>query len=186
MQIQDYKMQALLIVALIVPIPQPVVAQSVHRAKAQMIVGQNIQVSKSFADLAHYENLAVGDPKDSRRLITCSMVFPNERTLSTFQFCYASFDSGNTWTPTLKLTEGRVNGDPTIAYGHPDNVYVVSLMSKDLDKPKDPDPDAPNEVAKTVGYSSNDGGRTWSESSRFQFIDRPFIAIDPPNSRDAG
>ena len=151
-----------------------------------MIVGQNIQVSKAFPDLAHYENLAVADPKDSRRLITCSMVYRNERALSTFQFCYASFDSGNTWAPTLKVVEGRGNGDPTIAYGHSDNVYVVSLMSKDLDKPKEPDPDAPRDVAKTVVYRSNDGGRSWSESSRFQFIDRPFIDTDKTNGRYAG
>lgn len=153
-------------------------AQSVHRDQVEIIAGPDVQVSQAFPDLPHYENLAIGHPDISGRLTTCSMAFPKDAGKLSLQHCYVTFDGGQTWTPSLEVVEGRVNGDPTIVYGTGDDVYVVALVISDLDEPRDEDPDSPRDDARTVVYKSTDGGRTFSEVSRFQFIDREFILRD--------
>jgi hypothetical protein len=119
-------------------------------------------------------------------MITCSMVYPPDVRKLAFQYCYVTFDGGRTWEPTLKVTEGRVNGDPTALYGRGDDVFVVALVIKDLDTPRDPDPEAPRDEARTVVYKSSDGGRTWGESTRFQFIDREFLLMDKTGGKHDG
>jgi hypothetical protein len=161
-------------------------AQSVYREKVRIMRGPTVQVSSAFSQVPQYENLAVGDPEHAGRLITCSMVFPDEIGTLCHQYCYVSFDGGKTWDPSLRVTEGKVNGDPTAVYAHGDTVYVVALVIKDLDAPKDPEPGSPEDEAKTVVYKSTDGGRTWAESGRFQFIDREYIDIDRTNGKYAG
>lgn len=161
-------------------------AQSVHRAKAPIVAGPDVHVSGAFADLPHYENLAIGDPDHPGRMITCSMVYAPDPGTPIWQYCYVTFDGGRTWEPSLKVTEGKVNGDPTAVYGAGDDLYVVALVIKDLDTPRDPDPEAPRDEAKTVVYKSSDGGRTFAELSRFQFIDREFIMMDQTGGKYDG
>lgn len=184
------RMETVVLVALVVvavtALSQPVRAQSIHRAAAEIEVGPTVHVTHSYPGRAHNENLAAGDPRNPGRLITCSMVSSNEIGKVCDQNCYVSFDGGATWAPSLEVTEGLVNGDPTAAYGLGDDLYVVALVIKELDKPKDPDPDAPKDEAKTVVYKSGDGGHTWEESSRFEFIDREFIAVDTTGGEYSG
>ena len=161
-------------------------AQSVHRAQVAIVAGPNVHVSGATAATAHYENLAVGDPNHLGRMISCSMVYPKDSGKLALQHCYVTFDAGKTWDPTLKITEGRVNGDPTAVYGAGDDVYVVALVIKDLDTPKDPDPDVPHDLTRTVVYKSADGGKTWAEASRFQFIDREFVLRDSTGGKYDG
>src|SRR5437868_7053180 len=92
-------------------------AQSVHRAKIQIDAGPTVQVSKAFANMPHYENLAVGDPDHPGRLMTCAMAFPEEVGQYCYQHCYVSFDSGKTWDATLRANEGWSSADPTSIYG---------------------------------------------------------------------
>lgn len=160
-------------------------AQSVIRAKAQIVVGPTVHVSKALSELPHYENLAAGDPEHPGRLITCSMVHANELGKLTWQQCYRSSDGGRTWEPSLRVSEARVNGDPTVVYGRDDDVYVVALVN-DLDIRTDSSPDATRDALKTIVYKSTDAGRTWKELSRFQFVDREFIAIDKTNGKYDG
>lgn len=161
-------------------------AQSVHRAKAPIVAGPDVHVSKPFANLPHYENLAIGDPDHPGRMITCSMVYPPDPGKMAVQYCYVTFDGGKTWEPSLQVTEGMVNGDPTAVYGAGDDVYVVALVIKPLDEPIEPGSDAPRDEAKTVVFKSSDGGRTWAETGRFQFIDREFIMIDQTGGKYDG
>jgi hypothetical protein len=177
---------SLLIAALLITSTQLIHAQSVTRDKAQIVVGPTVQVSKALSQLPHYENLAAGDPGHPGRLITCSMVYANEVGKLIWEQCYLSSDGGKTWEPSLRVSEGHVNGDPTVIYGRNEEVYVVALVSKDPDKPRDPSPDAPRFDMKTVIYKSADGGRKWEELSRFQFIDREYIAIDKTNGKYDG
>lgn len=185
-QISNLTPPALLIGALLTLATQPAFAQSIHRAKAQITIGPTVQVSKAFFDSPHYENLAAGDAAHPGRLITCSMVDPQERARLWYQYCYVSFDGGESWEPTLKVAEGWLAADPIAVYGHGDILYAVALVIKVLDKPKDSDPDVPGAERKTVVYKSGDGGRTWNESGRFQFIDREFIGIDLTNGKYDG
>ena len=161
-------------------------AQTVRRAKVGIVAGPTVQVSKAFAELPHYENLAVGDPGHPGRLITCAMVYPRDIGTLCHQYCYTSLDGGKSWAPSLKVTEGTVNGDPTSVFAGGDTAYTVALVIKPLDTPKDPDPTAPRDEAKTVVYKSADGGRTWAESGRFQFIDREYIDVDRTTGKYAG
>ena len=180
---------ALLIGALVGFVVQPAAAQSVHRTKVQIVAGTTVQVSKAFPSLTHGENLAAGDLEHTGRLITCSMVFPDDgyRAFVIYQNCYASFDSGKTWEAVLKLTEGWGDQDPVATYGRGDDVYVVTLVSREPDKPKDPDPDAPRaHDDDTVVYKSTDGGHTWREASRLDPIDREFINVDTTNGKYTG
>ncbi len=165
---------------------RPAVGQTIHREKVRIVAGPTVQVSKAFAEVPHYENLAVGDPGHPGRLITCAMVYPRDIGTLCHQYCYVSEDGGKSWAPSLKVTEGMVNGDPTSVYAGGDVVFTVALVLKPLDTPKDPDPTAPQDEAKTVVYKSTDGGRTWAESGRFQFIDREYIDVDRTGGKYAG
>jgi hypothetical protein len=162
-------------------------AQSVHREKIKIEPGPTIHVSKAQADLFHGENLAAGDLMHPGRLITCDMDFP-PTNLDKYmdQNCYVSFDSGKTWENTLRITKGSGNGDPVESYGLGDDVYVVALELRTEHKVKDDDPDAPRNDANTVIYKSTDGGHTWQESSRFEFIDREFVNVDTTDGKYRG
>jgi hypothetical protein len=163
----------------------PVSAQTVHHEKLKIEVGPTVQVSKALANAAHNENLAAGDPRHPGRLITCSMVTDDDVEKMCSQNCYTSFDSGKTWQPSLQVTQGMVNGDPTEVYGRGDNVYVVALVREKTDQTIDAE-DYHDLIDHTVLFKSTDGGRTFAEASRFQFIDREFVQIDNTNGKYAG
>jgi BNR/Asp-box repeat len=167
----------LITITLFALVAQPVIAQSVNRQKVQIVAGSTVQVSKAFANLPHYENLAAGDPKHLGRLITCSMTYPRELGKLNYHQCYVSFDGGKTWDPTLKVSEGYVNSDPAVIYGYGDDVYEVALVVSTVSD-ESGEPNAPTDDSKTVVFKSSDGGRTWSETARFKLIDREYIGMD--------
>jgi hypothetical protein len=156
-------------------VAQSLPAQSVRRAKVEISTGATVQVSKAFSDLAHYESLAAGDPSHPGRLVTCSMVSATEAEKLYYQYCYSSFDNGKTWEPTLKINEGWSTGDPAVAYGRGNDVFVVAL-SVNADRAE----------SRTMVFKSTDGGHTWSEPARFPFIDREFISVDKTGGRYDG
>jgi hypothetical protein len=168
----------------------PAAAQTIRRQKAPVTVGPVVHVTKAYGNLAHYESLAAGDPDRPGRMMTCSTVFPNNVLKSSiYQYCYASFDGGKTWETTLKLEEGSMNGDPAIAYGRGDTVYVVALWMKS--GPEKPDTERNEDMyadsmRRTVVYRSIDGGRTFPTRSEFELIDREYINVDRTNGRYGG
>src|SRR5712672_2957803 len=108
-------------------------AQSVHRARAGIEIGPTVQVSKAFASMPHYENLSAGDPEHPGRLMVCSMVYLGQTGQAYSSYCYASFDDGKTWNPTLKVSERQgLVSDPMVAYGLKDDVYMVAVDVKDF------------------------------------------------------
>jgi hypothetical protein len=157
-------------------------AQSVRRAKAAIDVGPSVHVSKKGPQVGHYENLAAGDPDHPGRLITCAMVYPKDdfRSFMFQQHCYVTFDGGKTWDQTLKIYERWSTGDPTEAYGLGDDVYVSYLNVGETDELADPNA-PPKRDASTIIVKSRDGGRTWTDTARFEFIDRQFLAVDRTN-----
>ena len=138
------------------------------------VVGPNVQISKQFANLPHYENLAAGDPVHPGRLLACSGVVYQDRATSGPR-CYGSFDNGATWTSTLEADLGRAVGDPTMAYGRGDTVYFTNIV-----RPKE------NLDANIGVYRSVDGGRTWKKMGLFPFVDRQTLVVDRTNGKYAG
>jgi hypothetical protein len=177
---------ALLCVAASAALAGSAAAQSVHRQKIQITAGPTVHVSAAVPNLPHYESLSVGDPDHAGRLISCVSVIPGIVERYSDQNCYVSSDSGKTWDPSLKITQGWMNADPTAAYGLNDDVYVVVLAADSFNMVKNPDPDMPSRHTETAIYKSTDGGRTWNKSSSFEFIDREFIVVDKTNGKYSG
>src|ERR1051325_996052 len=143
-------------------------------------VGPNVQISHGFPRLAHYEPLAAGDPDHSGRMLACSEVEHMDHAARS-QHCYASFDNGKTWSAVLELDEGPLTGDPTVTYGRGDTAYVIALSVPTQLTPRDS-----TLKSLTVVYRSADGGRTWSKTASFPFIDREYVIVDKTNSKYAG
>jgi hypothetical protein len=156
--------------AALVALPSILVAQEGARVAAPITVGANVQVSASFARRPHNEVTAAADPVHPGRMMACAMAYYEDRHL-TAQHCYTSMDGASHWQPTLVIDSATVAGDPTIAYGFGDTVYAASLVN-------------PLTIPRFTGeyrthfYRSLDGGRTWSQSSDYRFIDREYIAVD--------
>lgn len=151
----------------------PVVVLSDSGAVAQGVeaigVGRNVHVSASFDEIPHAEVIAAADLLDPSRLLACSMTSDGARSLFG-QHCYASFDAGTSWEPTLVLDEPGITGDPTAAWSRGDTAFVVALHHPEAIPPVD--------EYRTHVYRSTDGGRTWTRVSDFLFIDREYVAID--------
>lgn len=173
--------------ALVLLAAQTADAQSVYRQKIRIAVGPTVHVSKAYANIAHQETLAAGDLAHPGRLTSCSGVFREARRKFIDEYCYTSFDSGKTWNPTLRVTEGWGDQDPAIAYGLGDDVYAVSLVDRSPDRviPEDPD-HPPHHDSNTIVFKSTDGGHTWHEASRFATIDREYVAIDRTKGKYSG
>src|SRR5436305_5882486 len=136
-------------------------------------VGPNVQVSKPFSKLAHYENLAAGDPAHLGRLLVCSTV-AHQDLASQGYHCYASFDDGKSWATALDFDKGPRNSDPAATYGRGDTVIVVNEYTPGTDQNR-------MEI-----YRSPDGGKRWELSSTFPWIDRQAVVVDKTNGRYAG
>jgi len=156
----------------------PAAAQSVHRQHADIRVGENVHISKARGNLVHYENLAAGDLGHAGRFISCINVYPRGGVVGFEQQCYDTFD-GKTWGPSLRIAAGTGNGDPTVAYGRGDTVYVVSLVLGDTAQPD-------STKSRTRSYRSPDGGHTWEQGGDFAFIDREFVSVDRTGGQYAG
>ena len=164
----------------------PTLAQDAYRAQVTIVPGPTVHVSAATPNLPHYENMSAGDPVHPGRLMSCSMVWPTQVRTFIDQYCYASFDDGTTWKPTLKLTAWG-NQDPALAYGLGNDVYVASLVDTNPDSIQPPDPNAPpRHHSFTVIYKSTDGGHTFKETSRFQQIDREAISVDTTRGKYSG
>jgi hypothetical protein len=167
-----------ILVALAAPAVQ---AQSAGRpnqdlASGRLIsVGPNVQVSKPFPMLGHYENVAAGDPSHPGRLLVCSTV-AHQDLASQGNHCYVSFDNGKTWTTVLELDLGRRNSDPYVTYGRGDTAFVVSEYM----------PGPTRAHGRDDIYRSVDGGKRWERAASLPLFDRESIVVDKTNSRYAG
>src|ERR1043166_2761398 len=148
-------------------------ARTSQPSSSAIVVGPNVQVSKSFSKLAHYENLAAGDPDHAGRLLACATV-AHEDMASQGYHCYVSFDGGKAWSSVLEFDEGPRNSDPAMTYGRGDTVFVVNEYTP-----------GGNQSRMEI-YRSADGGKTWSRSATFPWIDRQAVVVDKTDGRYAG
>lgn len=136
-------------------------------ARAQITVGQNVQVTAALSRQPHFEMLMAADPAHPGRLMACSMVLPTDHRNSE-TVTYISLDAGASWQLALRLggDGGRESWDPDCLYGLEGVAYSLSEGMDSTDG-------AYLRIDRSI-----DGGRTWSSSRRVKHFERTFAAID--------
>src|SRR6266404_2414910 len=131
--------------------------------KAQVTVGPNVQVSRSNATVPHYELIAASDPADARKMVVCSMIYPDSG--GSFTLVYVSHDGGASWSETLRKSD-LVNADPACAFGPGGTAHFITLVS-----------------GQTFAFRSSDSGLTWSSPLQLvPHLDRPYVVVDNNNA----
>jgi hypothetical protein len=144
-----------------------------------ILVGRNVQVSKTRAGQTHYEIQLSADPKDATHLLGCSMVHsenPGEQYPSRNSVvAYTSFDGGATWQDTFEL-KGGVNTweDPACILGDGGAAYLAGLGWDGVSR------------AERPLYRPLDGGRSWTAATEWQFGDREYITLDASGGKYSG
>lgn len=127
--------------------------------KAQVIVGPNVQVSRPNATVPHYELIAASDPTDARKMLVCSMAYPD--TGGSFTLVYVSHDGGASWTETLRKSD-LVTADPACGFGPGGTVHFITLGG-----------------GHAFAFQSSDGGLTWSSALQLvPHLDREYVVVD--------
>jgi hypothetical protein len=115
-------------------------------ATTRIIVEPNVLVSTD-GDVPHVETALAVNPRDSKNLIGCAIVYGSQRTMTCKT--YASKDGGNTWLDhAFAERADYISADPQIAFG-PDGTAYFLMMS--IGK------------GRSVNhfFTSADGGMTW-------------------------
>ncbi|HKY41513.1 MAG TPA: sialidase family protein [Pyrinomonadaceae bacterium] len=133
-----------------------------------IVVGPNVQVSKAFAGKPHNETHLATNPRDPLNLLGGSMVWQQETNTQTV-IAYASFDGGETWSPTLELKDGRFHTDPAAAFDAQGNAYFLQITHVSGEG---------ETKYYTYVHRSKDGGRSWLEPTIIPMMDRHYLAID--------
>lgn len=146
----------------------PATAQSPQESAGAMHPGTSVQVSKDLPNEPHGETEIASDPQDASRLVACSMLFPNDSPTSEVA-TYVSADGGKSWNLALRTKgqDGHESWDPDCRFG-PNHVLYSLSEGSGLDYP-----DSYNRLDR-----SNDEGKTWQTSTRFEHGERSFIVVD--------
>lgn len=167
------------------PKKEPTAAQIMARTSTQIVkivVGPNVQVSKSMATIPHRETVIDADPSNSARLFISAIAKLPDSTHPGI-VGYRSEDGGKNWSLAFERRPDRKEetlSDPALAFG-PDGILYFVFMSY-----TDEDSEAwgtrlGTELAKgsLLFFRSPDGGKTWqAASTNRRFTDRPWLAVD--------
>jgi BNR/Asp-box repeat len=133
-----------------------------------IVVGPNVQVSKAFTGKPHNETHVAANPRNPLNLLGGSMVWMQDTNTETV-IAYASFDGGETWSPTLKFDDGRYHSDPAAAFDAQGNAYFLQITHISGEG---------ETKYYTYVHRSKDGGRTWLEPTIIPMLDRHYLVID--------
>jgi BNR/Asp-box repeat len=133
-----------------------------------ILVGPNVQVSKAFGHRPHGETHVATNPVNPLNLLGGSMVWMQESNTETV-IAYASFDGGQTWSPTLKFDDGYYHSDPAAAFDGQGNAYFLQITAKMGEG---------ETKYYTYVHRSRDGGRSWLEPTIIPMLDRQYPAVD--------
>jgi hypothetical protein len=143
-------------------------ASRANKPASSVVVGPNVQVSKAFAGVTHNETHVATNPRNPLNLLGGSMVWMPETNTETV-IAYASFDSGTTWTPTLKFDDGHFHSDPVAAFDAQGNAYFLQITTISGEG---------ETKYYTYVHRSKDGGKSWLEPTIIPMLDRQYLAVD--------
>lgn len=149
--------------------------------RMEVVVGPNVLVSKSHADVPHIATVLAADPKDPQRLLAGTILLSGSLAPKYHVVVYTSTDGGGTWTASLEH-QGAV--DPALAFGPNGAAYFICTDSTSTSEQL---------VEPTGGYvfHSVDGGSRWEQGVPLRFpaysgFDRPWVTADCTGGRFNG
>ena len=159
-----------------------------HAQAARIVVGPNVHVSASQADLVQNEVLVSASPKDPNVLITCALAGATNMvlrpgspsTLGDRGSLFVSTDRGRNWRPAGATATDSVAGDNHCIIGSDGRMHFVSMISWIAA----PTAGSPSPFrSRIVVRSSGDSGRTWQEArvDPPPVVDRQYLLVDDTN-----
>jgi hypothetical protein len=153
----------------------------------EILVGENVHVSKPHNNLAFTECIITAHPNRAKRLFASSLYWRHDDSTSIVG--YLSDDGGTTWTTSLELVSDQVKKerllDQTAVFGPDGDLYFVHMR---LDDAK-----AGPESLGRQGAGALDwlclaaGAATWESRGRIPLhIDRPWLAVDQTTGPNRG
>ena len=138
-----------------------------HPAEPSIVVGQNIQASKSFAGDPHSEIHVATNPRNPLNLVGGAMVWNQKKNMMTV-IAYTSFDGGQSWTPTLTFDDNYFHSDPAAGFSPDGTAFFLQITNTSEREPK----------YFTHIYRSKDGGKSWLAPTVLDMYDRHYIAFN--------
>jgi len=138
-------------------------------------IDQSVLVSTAHAYLNHSEVIIAADPSNSKHLLACSMVVPEQPFTDLFRnVAYVSFDDGANWSAELEFGGELWSADPSCAFGPNGRAYYSALVFDSV---------SGGWKGKTVLYGSPEAGKTWSMLATLPQGDREFLTVDNLKNR---
>ncbi len=150
---------------------------AVSDAQCEIIVGENVLVSKQQTPNAFWECVSAADPLDPDQLYAAAI---HRRNPECDIIVFVSSDGGASWEigATLRCPNERQFFDPALAAAPNGIAYLVHM---------DTSIKAARSDSKIVFFATADGGRTWGKENAFdQFVDRPWLAVDNRSEQHRG
>src|SRR5262245_21775650 len=92
------------------------------QVQSPYIVEHEVQISRAFADVQHYETQIAADPRDAAHLLAAAYVVNGDGSVD--NVFYVSFDRGAAWTRTLHVAVGT---DPAVAIGRDGTAFAATI-----------------------------------------------------------
>jgi hypothetical protein len=136
----------------------------------------NIQVTHDTSlNNARSESTVAINPNNGQQIVAASKKFSNIQNYDFTTAIEYSGDGGQTWQESAALVipaNATVMGDPVLTWDDSDNVFLVTLTSKDPPQ---------GVLVGIVIYASTDFGATWSAPNNIHLSsgdDKPWLAAD--------
>jgi hypothetical protein len=150
----------------------------IAHAQSQIIVGDNVKVSREEDAFDHYEVQGAVDPNHPEHLIACSMA-SSISGLPVWTVAFVSYDAGHNWSKAVQSNTSNGNeelnsDDPTCTFGPDGSAYFAGVLDE-------------GDRADTFFFRSPDGGKKWLPAIvLFDAYDRPYITVDSGGSKYHG
>lgn len=158
------------------------------RAQAKVVVGPNVHVSASQADLFHNEVLLSASPKDRNVLVACALAGPVNMmlaqgapsSLGDRASLFVSTDRGRSWRSASPAATDSVSGDNHCIIAPDGRMHFLGMIQGVRPSTVPGASYVGRLFTRIVVRSSSDSGRTWREGhvEPPEIVDRQYLLID--------